>query len=370
MKHEEEKAPEKMHIINIVDNIQQVNIGIWNAAIASAENLEEDYQVKSSLWYLEGMDNKVYIDFPSMAIPEATASHAQELIEDHCLDSETTLISTHGCWRQPTKWGREFQKRGLKWVYVPQGMLEPWSLKQKWLKKKIYFELFEKRLSRHADLVRAVSKPEVANLNKIYQNVVHIANGVSGIQHERSDWTGSRIYFLFMARLHHKKGLIPLVKAWKQSPLYNNPLYELNIAGPDDGELKVLEEELAGIENAHYLGAVYGAEKDELLRRSHFFALPSFSEGFPTSVLEGMQYGLIPIVAEGCNFPELFEKKMAYEVSPEASTIIHALTQISTETPEKLVALSEENQAFVLSHYSYNNIADLQYRAYRELLSQ
>src|SRR5207249_4774582 len=63
--------------------------------------------------------------------------------------------------------------------------------------------------------------------------------------------------FLFMARLHHKKGVLPLVKAWLHSPLQNNANYELVIAGPDEDELKKIKPLLAQSDNAIYVGPIY-----------------------------------------------------------------------------------------------------------------
>jgi len=40
-----------MKVINIVDNIHAINIGIWQAATASARPLKSLYNVDTELWF-------------------------------------------------------------------------------------------------------------------------------------------------------------------------------------------------------------------------------------------------------------------------------------------------------------------------------
>ena len=180
-----------------------------------------------------------------------------------------------------------------------------------------------------------------------------------------------KINVLYMARLHHKKGIIPLVEAWLKSNLLNNERYELIIAGPDDGELANLEKTLPNkttVTNIRYLGAVYGEAKTKLLEQSSFFVLPSHSEGFPTSVLEAMQYGLVPLISSGCNFPEVFEKKLALKTEPNSGEIKTVLNNLSNYTASDLSSWAANCQTFVFENYSLNKIAEQQFNAFTKLI--
>src|SRR5690606_2109470 len=148
--------------------------------------------------------------------------------------------------------------------------------------------------------VRAVSRPEKANLEKqLGRGVTLVENGVT-LPEDLPPKDDQETLFLFMARLHYKKGVAPLVRAWKRV-MDGAGEKTLVIAGPDEGELEKIRPLLTG--NVRYIGAVYGKEKEDWLKRSHYYFLPSFSEGFPTSVLEAMSYGLTPLITAGCNFP-------------------------------------------------------------------
>ena len=227
---------------------------------------------------------------------------------------------------------------------------------KKW-KKLPYFHLIEKRKASQADVVRAVGTPELHNLLPHFPQSQLIPNGVPYREMPVKDFHPPYTV-LFMGRLHHKKGIVELVQAWKQSKLFNHPDYRLKIAGPDDGELPALLPEITG--NMEYLGPVYGKEKDKLLKESHFFTLPSHSEGFPTAVLEGMQYGLIPLISEGCNFPEAFEKGLGIKVSPVIPDVVKGLNQLLPYSPEAMLSQSSKGAKFVNEHYSLDNIAQLQ----------
>jgi glycosyltransferase involved in cell wall biosynthesis len=352
-----------MRIINIVDNLNKVNYGIWSAAIATASHLFYRHNVVSELWYPKPLDPLSGDFFRDVQLKEIDPLHL--CVPE--MDNETIIV-THGVWRYPTRWGDKLRQKGFPWVYVPHGMLEPWGMEQKRLKKFIYFHFVEKQLAGKASVIRAVGKPEQDNLSKIFSNVVLIPNGIEIIENIQKEWSQPMRRYLFMARLHHKKGVLPLVKAWKQSVLSNCSDTELVIAGPDHGELTLLENEICQGSNIRYVGPVYGPDKEKLLRESHFYVLPSFSEGFPTSIVEAMAFGLIPLISHGCNFPEAFSANMAIQAEPTISSINEALVQ-STQIPaDTLLTWSKHAKEFVAHNYSLQLLADKQYELYSSIL--
>jgi glycosyltransferase involved in cell wall biosynthesis len=364
-----------MRIINIIDNITKVNFGIWNAAISTASILSSKYGIATELWFPE-VAQPPHLDGVTMVPLKSTqTSYLDQITAERKYDPANTIVITHGCWRYPTLWGSRLKKIGFRWVYVPHGMLEPWSMTQKKWKKKIYFALREKPLSMEADAIRAVGSPEYSNLSSIWSkgNVQLIPNGIETeqIPVQPKNWADSAINYLFMARLHHKKAIIPLVEAWIKSSQRHNSNATLNIAGPDDGELVQLQSIITanpGI-NVHYLGAVYGTEKEALLRKSHVYLLPSQSEGFPTSVLEAMAYGLVTVISPGCNFPEAFAAKTTIPVNPDIESIRQALESIATAPVGELQSLSEKASVWIREKYSLEIIAEQQARLYKDLLS-
>jgi len=367
-----------MRIINIVDRLDRVNFGIWNAAIATAGELQARHGVVSEVWFPaagnEARESELNGARPR-ALPSTSRTQLESTLREAGLDPARDLIVSHGCWQFPTRWGLALRKRGFRWVAVPHGMLEAWSLSQKRIRKWLYFHLAERRYLHQADRIRAVGQPEFETLRKSFgSRVTWIPNGVPSLSRpldptaKPAGWN-----FLFMARLHHKKGLIPLVRAWLDSSLARRADCQLNIAGPDDGELPVLRallEKPGEARNIRYLGAVYGQEKQAQLEQNHFYVLPSHSEGFPTSVLEAMQYGLVPLITSGCNFPDVFERSLGIRITPEAERIRQGLEEAMHLDRESWSRLAREAHALIESRYIYPQLADEQNSLYNELLPE
>lgn len=367
-----------MRLINLVDRLDRVNFGIWNAAIATAEALRERHGVESEIWYpaatgeakaeeLKGVWPRALERLDGRGLAEAAAAAG--------LDRREDLVVSHGCWQYPTRWGARLGRAGFRWLAVPHGMLEPWSLRQKRWQKRVYWWLMEGRLLRRADGIRAVGQPEAEHLRGIFgQRVEWIPNGVPSRGDGGEEMKKpAGLTVLFMARLHHKKGVLPLVEGWARSVLGRDVTARLVIAGPDDGERGRLEaclREHGAVENVELAGPIYGEAKERLLRECHAYVLPSFSEGFPTSVLEAMQAGLVPLISRGCNFPEVFAEGLGIEVEPVADSVRAGLDRLAGMAVAEREAMARKGQDFIESGYSYPMLAERQVGQAERLLGR
>lgn len=353
-----------MKIINIVDSLAKVNFGIWNSAVSTAQILKETYNVESELWYPKPTENLPdAAAFNSCTLREIGNFNPQDVLTDDC------ILVSHGCWQIPTRLAYKLHKQfGTPWMYVPHGMLEPNSMKQKYLIKKIFFHLREKPLTKNANLVRAVSVPEQSRLEKSYSKVVHIANGVTLT--DCVTVTKNRRQYLFMARIHKQKGIIELVQAWKRSSLSSQVACSLVIVGPDNGELVTVEREISTCKNVVYLGAKYGMEKKQILAESQFYVLPSKTEGFPTSVVEAMQCGQIPIISENCNFPECLNENIGLHTGTDCVSILETLEKSLSLTDKQIDDMSVRSIQFINNNYLLTHVAEKQYQSFTLLLKK
>ena len=326
-------------IINLVDRVSSVNYGIWHAAIATSAELKKEYGIESWLVSTSFEESFRPEEFPELQVFRANDSSKEEARAFFSgFDPSECVVASHGSWQFPTRWGSIAAKSGFSWVYTPHGMLEPWSMEQKAWKKIPYFFLAEKPMASKADLVRAVGRPEMANLVKQFPQTVHIPNGIYSEALSSAEPVNQGLDFLFLARLHFKKNLMPLVRAWAASEIIQQSGAVLRIAGTDDGEkanlLAFLEEHPES--RIEFLGPVFGTEKTRQLKKSSFYLLPSLSEGFPTSVLEAAGAGLIPVISRGCNFPEIIEAGGAMESGTSQEEIKKALeTAVSLPSAER-----------------------------------
>lgn len=85
------------------------------------------------------------------------------------------------------------------------------------------------------------------------------------------------------------KGIKELLQAWKE--LEKNSSWTLNIVGPYDEQYLHDILEKTEVHNVKLTGEVGHEEAMEILNGSTIFVLPSYTEGFPMSVLEAMALG-------------------------------------------------------------------------------
>ena len=73
------------------------------------------------------------------------------------------------------------RKAGVPYVIAPRGMLEPWSLKQKWLKKRIARWLYQDRDLKLAAALHATAESEADQFRKLgFKNKIIVSpNGVN-----------------------------------------------------------------------------------------------------------------------------------------------------------------------------------------------
>jgi glycosyltransferase involved in cell wall biosynthesis len=342
-----------INVIHVISSFSKINFGIWNAALFGTNYLKSNYGLNSAIIVCDDVISEM--EPKDMKIIRAGAdpkiSSILSALQHFGFTKSDSLIVSHGCWLKPSWLGYHLQKNGFNWLAVPHGMLEPWSMSNSYLKKKIYYSLFERKYILHADAIRAVGKIEQGNLARTLNRSVEVVeNGVATTNYFPK--TINSVTFLFMARLHKKKGIVPLVQAWAK--VMRDTDYQLVIAGPDEGELERIKPFFS--DNVKYVGPQYGEEKRTILRDSHYYLLPSFSEGFPTSVLEAMSYGLIPLISQGCNFPEVFEKRLGYQIEPDIESITTLLIRLKDKSFDQ--ELSARNHSFIGNYFSEPTIGN------------
>jgi len=114
---------------------------------------------------------------------------------------------------------------------------------------------------------------------------------------------------LFLGRLGERKGIYDLLYAF-QKVVQKIPDAILKVGG--DGELdkaKYLTNELNLNKNVDFLGWVNEEEKYKLLNNAKVYILPSYNEGLPMGLLEGMSAGLAVISTDVGGIPEAVQNE-------------------------------------------------------------
>jgi len=276
------------------------------------------------------------------------------------------------------------QKYNVPYVINPQGMLEPWALQYKGIKKKIYYQLLEKPSISKACALQMLSRSESEKIKSLDLKVpLFIApNGInledcnfdvdSSIFLDRFPNTKNRQLILFLGRIDPKKGLDLLAPAFAK--VYQKfPNTHLVIAGPDNvGYLPTVKnyfEELGCLDGVTFTGMLTGEMKYSALSAASIYVAPSYSEGFSMSILEGMASGLPCIFTTGCNFPEAQETNTAYVVDIDSESIEKALLKC-LENPTEAKQMGHRAQKFILENYTWDEIAKKLIKVYQKIIDK
>ena len=294
------------------------------------------------------------------------------------------LIHNHGLWMYPDLAARQAAQRAdVPLVVSPHGMLDAWALHNSAWKKRLAGWLFTNRTLHHAACLHALCESEYHSIREygLKNPVCVIPNGVDlpsdaetpkpASNHGRADDTRKTV--LFMGRIHAKKGLENLVKAWGavKSRRYPNNGWRLVITGGDqlghEDWLKRMVCDLALERDVLFTGLLQGRDKEAALTRADAFVLPSYSEGLPIAVLEAWAHHLPVVMTSQCNLPEGFAARAALEVRPEPQSIAEGLLRLFSMTPQERRAAGDRGRALVESRFTWPAVAEQMMNVYRWL---
>jgi glycosyltransferase involved in cell wall biosynthesis len=195
---------------------------------------------------------------------------------------------------------------GVPYVVRPLGTLDPWSMKQKPLRKRLFWFVSGRTMLQRSAAVHytAAAEKEATekHLGLNHGRVIALGvevNGFPRIQNPQNP------YVLSLSRLHPKKGLEALIDAFKAR---EQDSWRLVIAGDGPSNyVSSLKQKACGSEQIVFTGWVEGERKEELLRGASLFALPSYQENFGLSALEAMAHGVPVLVTPQVNLAEQIE---------------------------------------------------------------
>lgn len=287
-----------------------------------------------------------------------------------------SLIHSHGLWL-PVNYraAQASRKYGVPLVIQPHGMLEPWALAHKALKKRIAMALFQRNDLRSAKLLVASSPVEFENLRQLgfRQPIAIIPNGVAppvvlgnaesvGLHPDRN-----RVV-LFLSRIHPVKGVVNLLKAWATLAPVG---WTLRIAGPDEGghlaEVTQLIEKLRLHESVEYVGEADAARKAVLYQQADLFVLPTFSENFGVVVAEALSYGVPVITTRSAPWADLETFGCGWWVETGVAPLVAALGEAMMLDDAQRSVMGGYGRAYV-QRYDWPNIASQTAGTYRWLL--
>ena len=255
-----------------------------------------------------------------------TSVRGFDVVHIHAVFNHASVAAASAC-----------RNAGVPYVVRPLGTLDPWSMKQKHLRKRLFWLLSAKKMVQRSAAVHytaaaeKTATEEYLGLNHGRGRVIPLGVETNGFPETARATTSP--YLLVLSRLHPKKNVDVLIDAFR-SVKQNS--WRLIIAGdglPD--HVALLKLKAAAAENISFTGWVEGNEKEALLRGASLLALPSRQENFGLCVMEAMAHGVPVLISPQVNLAGEIQAAEAGWVI-DVSQLGQGLPQIIEDETERL----------------------------------
>jgi glycosyltransferase involved in cell wall biosynthesis len=297
--------------------------------------------------------------------------HIEQIVNDQQID----LIHINGLW-MAAQWAglRVAKKRNLPCIISSHGMLESWfwerSSKSKNLKKSIYFKSMITPNLPKTTIVHAITPLEQENLRKWFpqQKSVIIPNAIKVDPYHTE--TIPQKYFLFIGRLHPKKGVDLFIQAFHNAHLDKE--WKLILAGPKEVPayvdlLKQMIQNLGLSDQVQMIGPVFSAEKEALIQNAWVMVVPSYSEVIGMVNLEAavnfvpsittFETGLLDWATGGGEL-----------IHPNVDELTAKISESAAWSNEERIERGKRSRQLVLEKYSWNVVLPLWKNTYQSMV--
>lgn len=322
------------------------------------------------------------------------------------LAASADIVHNHGLWMWPNAYARKAAVAAKKPLVIsPRGMLESWSLRRSRFRKALAWRLFERKNLQAAVFFHATAESEAVSIKKLglTQSVVISPNGVDLLNlnerpgreliEEKFPQLRNKRWVVFMSRLHPKKGIDVLLRAWEEGERLKEEKTKrlkdqgtkrlkdeeaeggvLVLAGPDligyraKVERMIREQGLG--DSVILIGEVQGREKEALLGNAEVFVLPSYSENFGIVVAEALAWGLPVITTTGTPWEEIEKIGAGWWVEPKEEALRGALNDVLGKSKDELREMGKRGRHLIEEKYGWREAAEKVIRGYEKILIQ
>jgi len=317
----------------------------------------------SKNWVSSKNEYKFRNDF--LKIPLLYKSGYSSDMKKYILASNSNIVHTHGLWMFPNI----YRNTNAKFVISPHGMLANNALKFSPIKKKIFYSLFQKKALADARLFFASAESEFDDIRNFGLNapIAIIPHGVNIPNIKKEKKFKNQKTVVSLGRLHPKKGLDTLIKAWSRiEPIFSK--WHLKIVGPDECGYQLELEKLIKKLNLNRVTIeppIYGSERDLLLSSCDLFVLPSKTENFAMTVAESLAVELPVIATKATPWSGLKTNQCGWWIKGDEFSLFEKL-KVALSLPEKqLIDMGRRGKKWMQKDFSWENASQKTLEAYQ-----
>lgn len=292
------------------------------------------------------------------------SNYRDSILEDIVKSGKYDIIQVQSiwdyCYHKLIKVAVEFK---IPYVITPRGMLEPWCIRQKMIKKKLALAIYQYKDLNNAACIYTTSEMESMHVRDMRIKVPCsiIPNGLEIDGYPcRNSRTQVKKRVLFLSRIHEKKGIEILIDVWKNIYL-DFPEWCVEIVGNGDSKyidsLKAKISSLGLGQAISILPPVFGEDKVSLYQESALFVLPSYSENFGMVIAEAMSCGVPVITTTNCPWTVLNDSNTGWCIDLNIDNLEKAIRHaLSMETSE-LFDMGQRASKLIYENFNYRSVA-------------
>tara|TARA_R110002049_G_scaffold261136_2_gene437242 strand:+ start:5153 stop:6313 length:1161 start_codon:yes stop_codon:yes gene_type:complete len=293
--------------------------------------------------------------------------------------SKTDLFHGQAIWDLPVHQMAKVARRfNVPYLITPRGMLEPWSLQQKWFKKQFALKLYQFKDLKLATCLHATASMEAESIRSLglTNPIAVIPNGIplEDFESKNFDTYKASKKILFLSRIHPKKGIEVLIEAWSQLPLTRTQDWSIDIIGNGESTyIATLQKSITkkGLSHSIQIKApLDGREKMEAYQNAQLFVLPTYSENFGVVVAEALACGTPVITTKGAPWKDLETHNCGWWINVGVEPLTSTLNEALQMPEEQWVLMGKNSRQLIQIKYSMQAVAEQMYELYRWLLNK
>jgi glycosyltransferase involved in cell wall biosynthesis len=266
-----------------------------------------------------------------------------DVVHIHAVFSHACLAAAKACHRH-----------NVPYVVRPLGTLDPWSLRQKHLRKRLLWHVGVRSILQRATAIHYTTSEE----QRLAEESLGLGRGVviplgveeellrvpSGTESLRCHYPSleNHPYVLVLCRLHPKKGLETFLEVFltvTHEEEFRH--WRLVIAGEGEtgyvASLKHLVRAQEGQDRVLFPGWLEGTAKAAALHEAALLALPSHQENFGLSVVEALACGVPVLLSTQVNLAgEVEAAEAGWRVPLERAALLETLVRVLRDDHERV----------------------------------